>query len=159
MCRTARGCLSGRYSALTRRCVGALLFVSELQAGERLRLAGFSSGTGVGARGGLAARRGRLCCGVLRSPYACQYGCYWNVLRSVHACHAFLLRRFAFGSRQSCNFYCRVLRSVHANLAISIAASCVRPRLSLFLRQEKRDGLRDVPFLFRVGRDRLSAFS
>ena len=31
---------------------------------------------------------------------------------------------------------------------------CVRSCLSLFLCQEKRDGLRDAAFLFRVGRDR-----
>ena len=46
----------------------------------------------------------------------------WNVLRSVHACRAVLLGCLAFGSR-----------------------------LSLFLCQEKRDGLREVAFLFRRG--------
>ena len=45
-----------------------------------------------------------------------------------------LLRRFAFGSRPPC---------------ASIGRFCVRSRLSLFLCQEKRDGLRDVAFLFR----------
>ena len=37
-----------------------------------LRLAGCSSGRGVCARGGWAARRGRVCWGVLRSDYACR---------------------------------------------------------------------------------------
>ena len=44
------------------------------------------------------------------------------VLRPVRACYTFLLECLAFGSR-----------------------------LSLFLCQEKRDGLRNVPFLFRRG--------
>ena len=51
-----------------------------------------------------------------------------------HACRAFLLERFAFGSRPP---------------YVSIGRSCVRSRLSLFLCQEKRDGLRDVAFLSR----------
>ena len=55
----------------------------------------------------------------------CAVRFYWNVLRSVHACRAYLLECLAFGSR-----------------------------LSLFLCQEKRDGLRYLAFLFRVGRDR-----
>ena len=41
-----------------------------------LRLAGCSSGRGVCARGGWAARRGRVC---------------WGVLRSIHVCRAVLL--------------------------------------------------------------------
>ena len=53
-----------------------------------------------------------------------------------HACRAFLLERFAFGSRPP---------------YVSIGRFCVRSRLSLFLCQEKRDGLRDVAFLFRRG--------
>ena len=47
---------------------------------------------------------------------------YWNVLRLIHACYTFLLECLASDSR-----------------------------LSLFLRQEKRDGLREVAFLFRRG--------
>ena len=53
-----------------------------------------------------------------------------------HACYTFLLERFAFGSRPPC---------------ASIGRFCVRSRLSLFLCQEKRDGLREVAFLFRAG--------
>ena len=48
--------VDGRLAALTRRCVGAPLYDSELCAGAMLRLAGCSSGRGVGARGG--RRRG-----------------------------------------------------------------------------------------------------
>ena len=51
-CVESTGC-----SALTRQCVFALLYVLKQCAGARLRLAGFSSGTGVGARGGCSARR------------------------------------------------------------------------------------------------------
>ena len=63
---------------------------------------------------------------------------------------AVLLRRFAFGSRLPC---VSVGRScVWFTTAVRFCWSvCVRSRLSLFLRQEKRDGLRDVAFLFRRG--------
>ena len=57
---------------------------SELCAGEMLRLAGFSSGTGVGGRGGRSARRVRFYCRVLRSHFAY---------------HTFLLECFMFVSR------------------------------------------------------------
>ena len=97
-----------------------------------LRPAGFSSGTGVGTRGGWAAGRGRVYWGVLRSDYACRavlLGCLALVCVCRYvcfafdlACYTFLLERFAFGSR-----------------------------LSLFLCQEKRNGLRCVAFLFRRG--------
>ena len=59
-----------------------------------------------------------------------------RVLRSVRNAYR---PYFAFGSRPPC---------------ASIGRFCVRSRLSLFLCQEKRDGLREVAFLFRVGRDR-----
>ena len=64
------------------------------------------------------------------------------------------------------SFYCGVGRSVRACQYGSIEMSCVwftpantvllkcltfGSRLSLFLRQEKRDGLREVAFLFRRG--------
>ncbi len=42
---------------------------------------------------------------------------------------------------------------------VPFAAFGVRLRLSLFLCQEKRNGLRCVAFLFRAGRNRLSTFS
>ena len=70
-------------SALTRRCVGLLLYVSELRAGAAFVPAGCSSGTGV-------VRAGPVCAAV--RPYR-------GVLRSGHACRAALSRRFAFGSR------------------------------------------------------------
>ena len=79
---------------------------------------------------------------------------------------AALSRRFALVSCLSICFYWSVLRSVHACQYVSIGAFCVRftpvnmfllgrfafaSRLSLFLCQEKRDGLREVAFLFRRG--------
>ena len=105
-------------------------------------MAGFSSGTGVGTRGGGAAGYSSVAASGVRFAPALRF--CWNVWRSVHACLAVLLRRFAFGSRQSCNFYCRALCLVHA---------CCLPHSA------KQDGLREVPFLFRAGRDRHSAFS
>ena len=71
----------GRCSALTRRWL--LLEDRELWAGEGLRPAGCSSGTGV-------VRAGPVCAAV--RPYR-------GVLRSGHACRAAISRRFAFGSR------------------------------------------------------------
>ncbi len=73
-----------------------------------------------------------------------------------------LTPRPAFGSRLSCNsivascvrftpvmqFYCRVLRSVHACHAVLLPRPAFGSRLSFFLCQEKRNGLRYVPFLF-----------
>ena len=52
-CVESTGC-----SALTRQCVFALLYVLKQCAGARLRLAGFSSGRDVGARGGCFAQWG-----------------------------------------------------------------------------------------------------
>ena len=68
----------------------------------------------------------------------------WNVWRSVHACLAVLLRRFAFGSRQSCHFYCRALCLVHA---------CCLPHSA------KQNGLRYLAFLFRRVEIAIRAFS
>ena len=48
----------------------------------------------------------------------------------------------------------RVLRSHFAYHAFLLECLAIVSRLSLFLRQEKRDGLRQIPFLFREGRDR-----
>ena len=64
----------------------------------------------------------RLCRGVLRSSHACQYVSIGVFCARLTPVNMFLLGRFAFGSR-----------------------------LSLFLCQEKRDGLRKVAFLFRRG--------
>ena len=64
----------------------------------------------------------RLCRGVLRSSHACQYVSIGVFCVRFTPVNMFLLGRFAFDSR-----------------------------LSLFLCQEKRDGLRDVAFLFRRG--------
>ena len=104
-------------------------------AGERLRLAGCSSGRGDCARGGLV-------CGARRFSR--------NVLRSVHAGHTFLLGCSAF------DYACHAALSgcfsfVLCQSCVPIGRSCVRSRLSLFLRQEKRNGLRNVAFLFRRG--------
>ena len=81
----------------------------------------------------------------------------------VHACHAVLLECLAFGSRLPCGsvgmfgvrftpavrFCWDVLRSVHACRAVLLGCLAFGSRLSLFLCQEKRDGLRYLAFLFR----------
>ena len=76
----------GRYPALSRRRLGVFSYVSELCAGERLRLAGYSSGTGVCARGGCSVR---LC---VPATALCP---------RLTPDFAFLSRRFAIGSRLS----------------------------------------------------------
>ena len=107
----------------------------ELCAGEMLRLAGYSAGRSVCARGGtVGAIRNAKCairnfgnelirrCGsiaVFRVWFTPVMRFCWDVWRLVHACRAVLLGCLAFGSR-----------------------------LSLFLCQEKRDGLRYLAFLF-----------
>ena len=92
--------------------------VSELRAGEMLRLAGCSSGTGVCARGGTAGRE-RFCRSVSRSAHACclphsakQDGlrCLSFLFRRVEI--AFVRSRGAFrlsalaGSLRACAFIC-----------------------------------------------------
>ena len=88
---------------------------SKLLAGAAFVPAGFSSGTGVCARGGRSAGR----CGSIAA--VCR--------RFAHGI-AVLLERLAFGSR-----------------------------LSFFLCQEKRDGLRCLAFLFRMVEIAIRAFS
>ena len=91
----------GRYPALSRRRLGVFSYVSELCAGERLRLAGYSSGTGVCARGGCSARL----CGSVAA--LCHRLMGWPCGSVAALCHrlmagfAFLSRRFAIGSRLS----------------------------------------------------------
>ena len=110
----------------------------ELCAGAAFVPAGYSSGRSVCARGGtVGAIRNAECairnfgnelirrCGsiaVFRVWFTPAVRFCWDVWRSVHACRAVLLECLAFGSR-----------------------------LSLFLCQEKRDGLRYLAFLFRRG--------
>ena len=105
----------GRYPALSRRRLGVFSYVSELYAGERLRLAGYSSGTGVCARGGCSARLcvpvaalcHRLMAGlaVLSRRFASAHGWPCGSVAAFYprlmAGFAVLSRRFAIGSRLS----------------------------------------------------------
>ena len=114
-----------------------------------LRPAGFSSGRGDCARGGRSARRcgsgmGTACV-LCRSRGSLGMSCArltpamrfcWNVLRSI---------------TPAVRFCWNVLRSDHAGRAVLLECLAFGSRLSLFLCQEKRDGLRDVAFLFRRG--------
>ena len=106
----------GRYPALSRRCVGGLLYASELCAGEMLRLAGYSSGTGVCARGGCSVR---LCVPVAAFCHRLMAGL------------AVLSRRFA---------------SAHGWPCGSVAAFCLGSRLSFSsLRKKRRLAIACVP--------------
>ena len=138
----------GRYPALSRRRLGVFSYVSELYAGERLRLAGYSSGTGVCARGGCSAL---LCIPVAALCHRLTPG------------FAFLSRRFAIGSRptlRSCRsallrftpvFFlleeketaCDSLRSCSAGSRSPFARSPVSARLSALA-----GSLRVWPFLY-----------
>ena len=155
---------------------------SELYAGEMFVPAGYSPGRSVCARGGRSARREqffvaalgvrftpakRFCWSVLRSITPVMRFC-WSVLHSIYACHTFLLECLALVSRLSsvsigasgvrftpAKRSCwNVWRSSHACHPFLLERLVFGSRLSLFLCQEKRDGLREVMFLFRVGRDR-----
>ena len=97
----------GRYPALSRRRLGVFSYVSELYAGERLRLAGYSSGTGVCARGGCSAR---LCVPVAALCHRLMAGL------------AVLSPRFAIGSRPALHSCRGVLPSAHGWPCGSVAA-------------------------------------
>ena len=144
----------------------------ELCAGEMLRLAGYSAGRSVCARGGtVCGACGSVGMSCVRFTPAMRF--CWDVWRLVHACHAVLLECLAFGSRLPCGsvgmscvwftpavrFCWDVWRLVHACRAVLLECLAFGSRLSLFLCQEKRDGLRYVPFLFRRVEIATRAFS
>ena len=62
-------------------------------------------------------------------------------------------------SRRGLQFYCGVLPSVHAGRAVLLRCFAFGSRLSFFLCQEKRDGLRYLAFLFRRVEIAIRAFS
>ncbi|MDD6871942.1 MAG: hypothetical protein PUD68_03745, partial [Clostridiales bacterium] len=69
----------------------------ELRAGAMLRLAGFSAGRSVCARGGCSAGQSKsIAAFCVRIMTGARF--YRNVLRSVHAYRAFLSECLAFGS-------------------------------------------------------------
>ena len=97
---------------------------------------------GAGRRGGAFL----LECSALGSRPPC--GSNRGVLRSVHACRAVLLECSALDhARRAVLLECPALD--HACRAVLLECLAFGSRLSLFLCQEKRDGLRDVAFLFR----------
>ena len=105
--------------------------------------AGFSSGTGVGTRGGWAAGR---CVPVAATRIASpERG-------GVAVGDGGVSLRVAFCARSRLLCVPVGMSCVRSRLPyVSIGRFCVRSRLSLFLCQEKRDGLRYVAFLFRRG--------
>ena len=80
-------------------------------------------------------------------------GCVWPVIAPAQAFvrAGAVLPGFAFLSQ--------CFASVHARLCIPVAALCLGSRLSFFLCQEKRDGLRYLAFLFRRVEIAIRAFS
>ena len=93
-CVEGRGCADGRCTALPRRDAGLFRGIVNCRPARRLDLAGFSSGTGVCARGGRSAGR----CGSIAA--VCR--------RFAHGI-AVLLRWFALGLRMALRFCCGVL--------------------------------------------------
>ena len=99
-----------------------------------------------------------------RSPFARSRGVGAVVGRGGNAelvCGSvrFLSRRLAFGLCLPSRFHCGDLPSAHVCPRGSIAAFAFGSRLSFFLCQEKRDGLRCLAFLFRRVEIAIRAFS
>ena len=127
----------GRYPALSRRRLGVFSYVSELYAGERLRLAGYSSGTGVCARGGCSARLcvpvaalcHRLMAGlaVLSRRFASAHG--WPCGSVAAFCHRLTPVFFLLEEKETA---CDSLRSCSAGSRSPFAHSPVSARLSAF---------------------------
>ena len=97
-CRFHWGIMLFRADAATRRFIPQ---DRELCAGEMLRLAGYSAGRSVCARGGtVCGACGSVGMSCVRFTPAMRF--CWDVWRLVHACHAVLLECLAFGSRLPC---------------------------------------------------------
>ena len=115
----------GRYPALSRRRLGVFSYVSELYAGERLRLAGYSSGTGVCARGGCSAR---LCVPVAALCHRLMAGLAVLSRRfaSAHGWPCGSVAAFCLGSRPTLRSCRGALPSAHGWPCGSVAALCHR---------------------------------
>ena len=152
---------------------------SELSAGAAFVLAGFSSGTGVCARGGMAARRNSECGIGARDERIRLSGSVAEFCRWFMSAFAVLLRRFprrmlvlAVLPRHLSSVYpclcgaVEALSSARVWLCGSVGAFCLRftPAFEVLLRclssvhacclphGDKQDGLRYVAFLFRRSR-------
>ena len=156
----------GRYPALSRRRLGVFSYVSELYAGERLRLAGYSSGTGVCARGGCSAR---LCVPVAALCHRLMAGLAVLSRRfaSAHGWPCGSVAAFCLGSRPTLRSCRGALPSAHGWPCDSVAALCHRLTPVFFLLEEKEtacDSLRSCsagsrsPFAHSPVSARLSAF-
>ena len=168
-------CARGGYSArrcfaLTRRNDIPLYRIVNCAAARRLCLPDIVPAQGYRARGGCAAGR---CSAIGLSCVRFVPGVrsYRNVSRSVRAGRAFLsecpafdhacclphsakqdglrfCRTFCLRSRRGLRFWRGGLPSFTPGLAVLLRCFAVGSRLSFFLCQEKRDGLRYAPFLF-----------
>ena len=156
----------GRYPALSRRRLGVFSYVSELYAGERLRLAGYSSGTGVCARGGCSARP---CVPVAALCHRLMAGLAVLSRRfaSAHGWPCGSVAAFCLGSRPTLRSCRGALPSAHGWPCGSVAALCHRLTPVFFLLEEKEtacDSLRSCsagsrsPFAHSPVSARLSAF-
>ena len=159
----------GRYPALSRRRLGVFSYVSELYAGERLRLAGYSSGTGVCARGGCSAR---LCVPVAALCHRLMAGLAVLSRRfaSAHGWPCGSVAAFCLGSRPTLRSCRGALPSAHgwpcgsvaafyprlmAGLAVLSPRFAIGSRLSFSsLRKKRRLAIACVPV--PPGRDRHS---
>ena len=144
----------GRYPALSRRRLGVFSYVSELCAGERLRLAGYSSGTGVCARGGCSARLSvpvaALCFGSRPALRFCR-----RVLPSAHGWPCGSVAALCFGSRPALRSCRGVLPRFTPGFAFLSRRFAIGSRLSFSsLRKKRRLAIACVPV--PPGRDRHS---
>ena len=133
-CVEGRGCADGRCTALPRRDAGLFRGIVNCRPARRLDLAGFSSGTGVCARG---ERR--------------------EVIRNAE----FGMRNWGAGDERArhCGSVAAVCRRFAHGIAVLLERLAFGSRLSFFLCQEKRDGLRCLAFLFRRVEIAIRAFS
>ena len=89
------GCVPGRCIALSRRCVGALYRIVNCGPAKCCVWPVLAPAEGIVRAGGWSAGQSKsVAAFFVRIMTGVRF--YWNVLRSIHACHAFLLECFSF---------------------------------------------------------------
>ena len=150
--------LSGRGAGLRGDARSVVAFALHSRSAMRV----LSPRLGFGLRSAM-----RFCCRVCPrfSPAVCSSvgavcaRCALAVCASLSALCVRLSCRDAELVCAAMRFCCRVLSSVYARRCGSVGALCLGSRLSFFLCQEKRDGLRCLAFLFRRVEIAIRAFS
>ena len=89
------GCVPGRCIALSRRCVGALYRIVNCGPAKCCVWPVLAPAEGIVRAGSWSAGQSKsVAAFFVRIMTGVRF--YWNVLRSIHACHAFLLECFSF---------------------------------------------------------------